>query len=44
MNRTQVVFLGPTLPDDEARALLPDAIDLPPAGQGDVLDVVRRHA
>jgi hypothetical protein len=31
-----VVFLGPTLPQDEARAVL-DARYLPPAGHGDVL-------
>lgn len=39
-----VVFLGPSLPRDEARALLPDALLLPPAGQGDVFRAVRAHA
>jgi hypothetical protein len=36
-----VVFLGPTLPWDEARAVL-DAEYLPPAEHGDVLRAVRR--
>ena len=40
-----VVFLGPTLPHDEARAVL-DAQYLPPAGHGDVLRAAlhRPHA
>ncbi len=37
------VFLGPSLPLDAARALLPDAVYLPPARRGDVLDAVRAH-
>ncbi|MFO7178082.1 MAG: TfuA-like protein [Pseudomonadota bacterium] len=39
---TVVVFLGPTLPVDAARAEL-DAIYLPPAGQGDVYRVAREQ-
>ncbi len=31
-----VVFTGPTLPADQARAILPDALYLPPVAQGDV--------
>ena len=31
------VFLGPTLPVEEARALLPDAVYLPPVTQGEVV-------
>lgn len=38
-----VVFLGPTLPHAEAARLLPGAILLPPARQGDVLRAVRTH-
>jgi hypothetical protein len=37
-----VVFLGPTLPVDEARAVL-DAQYLPPAGRGDVLQAALRR-
>jgi hypothetical protein len=37
-----VVFLGPTLPHDEARAVL-DAEYLPPAGHGDVLRAALRR-
>jgi hypothetical protein len=33
---TIVVFLGPSLPAEEALAILPDAQVMPPAGQGDV--------
>lgn len=36
-----MVFLGPTLPESEARAVLPDAIYLPPARCGDVLGALR---
>lgn len=43
MSRRQVVFLGPSLPVDEARAVLPDAIYLPPAAMGDVLSALRIH-
>lgn len=35
-----IVFLGPSLPVDEARAILPDAKFLPPAEQGDILTAV----
>src|ERR1700758_4067113 len=36
-----LVYLGPSLPLDKARAILPDAIYRPPAKQGDILsDVV----
>lgn len=38
-----IVFLGPTLPRAEAARLLPGAIVLPPARQGDVLRAVRAH-
>ena len=38
-----VVFLGPTLGHDDARALLPNARFLPPARQGDVYRAVRAH-
>jgi hypothetical protein len=44
MSAEVIVFLGPTLPVTEARALL-DATYLPPARMGDVYDaVVRRRA
>jgi hypothetical protein len=36
------VFLGPSLPLDEARRILPDANFRPPAEQGDVLAAVER--
>jgi hypothetical protein len=36
------VFLGPSLPIYEARAILPDANFRPPAEQGDVLTAVER--
>lgn len=35
-----VIFLGPSLPLEEARALLPDAVYLPPARQADLLTAV----
>jgi hypothetical protein len=35
-----VVFLGPSLPLDDARAILPDAIFLPPARQADLMSAV----
>lgn len=38
-----VVFLGPTLQRQEATEVL-DAIYLPPAGQGAVIEAVQRHA
>lgn len=38
---TTVVFLGPSLPAEEARRILPDAIVRPPAAVGDVYRTVR---
>jgi hypothetical protein len=38
-----VVFLGPSLPLEEARAILPDALYLPPAKQADLLSAVGIH-
>lgn len=35
-----IVYLGPTMPVAEARAILPDAIYLPPAAQSDILTAV----
>ena len=40
---TLVVFVGPTLPGETVRRLAPDALVLPPAGQGDVAAAVVRH-
>jgi hypothetical protein len=40
MTGPNVVFLGPSLPHDEARRILPDVVCLPPAGMGDVLSAV----
>jgi hypothetical protein len=40
---TCAVFLGPTLPVDEARRILPDADFLPPAAQGSVLRALARR-
>jgi hypothetical protein len=40
---THVVFLGPSLPLAEARALHPEAVFLPPARQGDIVSVLRLH-
>lgn len=40
MQLTAVVFLGPTLPLEEAQALLPDAVFRPPVAQGDVAHVL----
>ncbi len=37
------VFLGPTMPLADARALLPDAVYLPPAAQADVLSAMTIH-
>ena len=36
-----VVFLGPTMPVAQARAILPDAVYLPPVRQADVLSALR---
>lgn len=38
-----IVFLGPSLGADEARAIAPGIRVLPPAGMGDVLSAVRHH-
>lgn len=38
-----VVFLGPSLPLDEARQVLADAVYLPPARQSDVVTAVHVH-
>lgn len=43
LNPVDVVFLGPSLPHDEARAILPDAILLSPATMGDVLGASNRY-
>jgi hypothetical protein len=34
------IFLGPSMPHDEARSLLPDAVFRPPAAQGDLLAAI----
>jgi len=38
----KVIFLGPSLPLDEAKAVCPDALFLPPAAQADLLSAVGR--
>jgi hypothetical protein len=38
-----VVFLGPSLPAEDARAALPDAILLPPVAQGDLYRAIVDH-
>lgn len=40
---TVVVFLGPSLPLDEARRILPDAVYEPPVTQGDLVSAVLHH-
>ena len=45
--RPQVVFLGPSLSADKARAIHPDVVILPPAAMGDVMGILttmRPHA
>lgn len=42
-SREIVVFLGPSLPAAEARRLLPEAMILPPARQGDIYRAVRDY-
>lgn len=37
------VFLGPTMPLDDAKVLLPGAVYLPPAGQADVISAMTIH-
>lgn len=41
---TSVIFAGPTLPAEAVRSVLPDAVVLPPARQGDVWRAVQSHA
>ncbi|HEY5927222.1 MAG TPA: TfuA-like protein [Kofleriaceae bacterium] len=38
-----LVYIGPTLPADEVRALLPSATVLPPAAVGDILRAARKR-
>ncbi|MFM7640489.1 MAG: TfuA-like protein [Cyanobium sp.] len=40
---THVVFVGPSLPEQEARRLHPEALILPPVRQGDIVSVLRAH-
>ena len=40
---TSVVFLGPSLPLSEARAVLPNGIFLPPVGEGDLVSALARY-
>ena len=40
---TTLVFVGPTLPADEARARLPDATIMPPVAVGELLALVKRR-
>ncbi|MBM5816641.1 MAG: hypothetical protein FJ083_08645 [Cyanobacteria bacterium K_Offshore_surface_m2_239] len=40
---THVVFVGPSLPEQEARRLHPEAVILPPVRQGDIVSVLRAH-
>lgn len=41
---THVVFVGPSLPPNEVRALHPKALVYPPVRQGDIVSVLREHA
>jgi len=41
--RTDLVFLGPSLTRSEARDIYPNAIYLPPASMGDLISAVRQH-
>jgi hypothetical protein len=43
MTMKAVIFLGPSLPVDEARKVLGDAIYLPPARQSDLLSAATRY-
>lgn len=43
LNPVDVIFLGPSLPHDEARTILPDAVLLGPATMGDVLAASTRY-
>ena len=38
-----VIFVGPSMPIEEARLILPEAIYLPPAGMGDVLGAANHY-
>jgi len=40
---TSVIFLGPTLSVSDARAILPDAIFLPPLGQSELISAVSAY-
>ena len=40
---TQVVFVGPSLPASEVRALHPEVVIHPPVRQGDIVSVLRAH-
>ena len=40
---THVVFVGPSLPIDQARALHPSAVFYPPVRQGDIVSVLREY-
>ena len=40
---TRLAFLGPSLSADDARAVDPDVLVLPPAGMGDMISAARRH-
>ena len=40
---THVVFVGPSLPPDQVRALHPSAVIYPPVRQGDIVSVLREH-
>lgn len=42
-DRVDVVFLGPSLSREEAKAIYPEAVYLPPASMGDVLSAVRKY-
>jgi hypothetical protein len=40
---TQIVFVGPSLPASEVRALHPEVVIHPPVRQGDIVSVLRAH-
>ncbi|AXS40651.1 TfuA-like protein [Breoghania sp. L-A4] len=41
---TTCVFLGPTMPLNEARGAMPEAVFLPPARKGDIARAIAEHA
>jgi hypothetical protein len=41
--RKMIVFLGPSLPLEQARAVLPEAVFLPPVRQADLVSALRVH-